>query len=137
MQRDQALALVLEHVQSKNLIKHMLAAEAIMRRLALHFGAEQESWGLAGRLHDIDYDKTKDNPAEHALLGAKLLEEEEIEPEITQAVLAHAETGPRLSAMDKALHATDPLTGLLLAGSPNSPGKKTESHRCRLCAKSL
>ncbi|NLJ79428.1 MAG: HDIG domain-containing protein [Firmicutes bacterium] len=124
MKRETALALVKEHVQTKNLIKHLLAAEVIMRHLARHLGEDEEEWGLAGLLHDIDYDQTKDNPKKHAVIGAKLLESEGVKPSIIQAVLAHAEKGPRQSLMDKALYATDPLTGLIVAAALIHPQKK-------------
>ncbi len=124
MEREAALALVKQHVKTKNLIKHMLAAEAIMYHLAHHLGEDEETWGLAGLLHDIDYEKTMDVPEEHALIGAKLLESEDVDPTIIQAVLAHADKGPRLSMMDKALYATDPLTGLLVAAALIHPKKK-------------
>jgi putative nucleotidyltransferase with HDIG domain len=124
VEREAALALVKQHVKTKNLIKHMLAAEAIMYHLAHHLGEDEETWGLAGLLHDIDYEKTMDVPEEHALIGAKLLESEDVDPTIIQAVLAHADKGPRLSMMDKALYATDPLTGLLVAAALIHPKKK-------------
>ena len=53
----------------------MLAAEAIMRHMAEHFGEYVDAWGLAGLLHDVDYDKTKDTPEQHGLLGAEMLRE--------------------------------------------------------------
>ncbi|NMB46372.1 MAG: HDIG domain-containing protein [Firmicutes bacterium] len=127
MEREEALALVKEHVKTKNLIKHMLAAEAIMRRLARHLGEDEEIWGLAGLLHDVDYEQTMDAPEKHAVIGAKLLESLQVDPAIVQAVLAHAEKGPRLSLMDKALYATDPLTGLLVAAALVHPDKKLGS----------
>lgn len=124
MDRETALNLVEENVKTKNLIKHLFAAEAIMRHLARHLGEDEKDWGLAGLLHDIDYDETKDNPKKHAVVGAKLLESKGVKPGIIQAVLAHAEKGPRLSLMDKALYATDPLTGLIVAAALIHPKKK-------------
>ena len=75
MDRDEALQLVKEKIKTKNLIKHCLAVEACMRALAEKFGEDQEKWGLAGLLHDIDYEETKDNPEKHSLVGAGILEE--------------------------------------------------------------
>ena len=57
MDRDAAWKLVRQHVKNKNLRKHMLATEAVARRLARHFNADEEQWGLVGLLHDIDYDR--------------------------------------------------------------------------------
>ena len=127
VEREAALALVKKHVKNKNLVKHMLAAEAIMRRLARHLGEDEELWGLAGLLHDVDYEETMDNPERHAVIGAELLRSLDVNPAIVQAVLAHAEKGPRTSLMDKALYATDPLTGLLVAAALIHPDKKLKS----------
>lgn len=127
MDRSEALSLVKENVKNKNLIKHMLAAEAIMRHLAEHFGEDVQTWGLAGLLHDVDYDKTKDDPEQHAVVGAKLLEEKGLPKEVVHAVLAHAEKAERVSLMDKVLYATDPLTGLIVAAALIHPDKKLSS----------
>jgi putative nucleotidyltransferase with HDIG domain len=57
MTREEALALVHEYTKNQNLIKHMLAVEAAMRAYARKFGQDEESWGLAGLLHDFDYER--------------------------------------------------------------------------------
>ena len=54
--RDEALELVKKYVKNDKLIKHMLAVEAIMRKLAEHLGENVELWGLTGLLHDLDYE---------------------------------------------------------------------------------
>lgn len=56
MTREEALALVHEYTKNQNLIKHMLAVEAAMRAYARRFGENEETWGLAGLLHDFDYE---------------------------------------------------------------------------------
>ncbi|NLJ84979.1 MAG: HDIG domain-containing protein [Firmicutes bacterium] len=127
MDRTEALELVKKHVKTENLIKHMLAAEAIMRRLALHFGEDVELWGLAGLVHDVDYEETASDPSRHAIIGAELLRSLDVDPAIVQAVLGHADKGPRLTMMDKALYATDPLTGLLVACALVHPDKQINS----------
>lgn len=127
MNRDEALKLVKKYVKTKNLVKHMLAAEAIMRRLARHFGEDEEMWGLAGLLHDVDYEKTVNEPDKHGLVGAEMLEEAGVDPVIIHAVMAHAEKAGRESLMDKALYATDPLTGLIVAAALIHPDKKLAS----------
>lgn len=127
MDRKQALKLVKERVSVQNLVKHMLAAEAIMRRLAQHFAQDEVKWSLAGLLHDIDYSETADSPERHGLVGAQLLEEMGVDPEIIHAVKAHADKAPRQSLMDKALYATDPLTGLIVASALIHPERKLAS----------
>lgn len=124
--REEAMELLKQQVKQKNLIKHCLAVEAVMGRLAKHFGENEEKWALAGLLHDIDYDETADDPARHSLIGAQFLEEQGLEAEIVYAVKVHNEAHglPRVSLMDKALYASDPLTGLIVASALIHPAKK-------------
>ncbi len=126
MKRDTALNLVQKHVKNRNLIKHMLAVEAIMRALAARLGRDIEQWGLAGLLHDIDYDKTADSPEQHSLLGANMLAEIGVDPAIVHAVKVHNEVHglPRESLLDKALYAADPLSGLIVAAALIHPDRK-------------
>ncbi|MBP7784389.1 MAG: HDIG domain-containing protein, partial [Firmicutes bacterium] len=74
MNRDEALDAVKTHVSNANLIKHMVAAEVCMRALAGRLGEDEQEWGLAGLLHDIDYDSAGADPARHSLVGAEMLE---------------------------------------------------------------
>ena len=126
MNREEALNLLQQKIQNQNLIKHCLAVEAIMRTLAQHFSENEERWGIAGLLHDIDYEETKNNPSQHSLLGAQLLEELGIEKEICQAVKVHNEAHGVLpkNLIEKALYVTDPLTGLIVASTLVLPSKK-------------
>lgn len=104
----------------------MLATEFVLEGLAEHLGEDKEKWGLAGLLHDIDYDQTVDEPQRHSLLGAKILEDQKIDPEIVYAVKVHNEAHglERKSPLDKALYSSDPLTGLIVAGALIHPDKK-------------
>jgi putative nucleotidyltransferase with HDIG domain len=115
-----------ENLTNKNLFNHSLAVEAVMRRLAGHFGEDVEKWGLAGLLHDIDYDRTKDSPDTHSIEGAEMLKALGLPEDIVYAVKVHNDRHglPRLSLLDKALFATDPLTGFIVAGALIRPEKK-------------
>lgn len=126
MEREEALSLLKGEVKTKNLIKHMLAVEAVMRRLAEELEQDEELWALAGLLHDLDYDETVDRPEQHGLLGARILEEKGLPAELVQAVKAHNEAlgVERRSLLDKALYASDPVTGLLVAAALIHPQKK-------------
>lgn len=125
MDRGEALALVRERVSSPNLVKHMLACEACMRHLARRFGEDEEVWGLAGLLHDLDYDLTKDDFERHGLLAAEMLSG--LVPEgVLGAIKAHAEKAPRDTLMAKALYAVDPLTGLIVASALMHPKRSIE-----------
>lgn len=126
MQREEALALLKKNLKNKNLFSHSLAVEAVMRRLAAHFREDVEKWGLAGLLHDIDYDRTRDDPDRHSMEGAGMLEEAGLPADLVYAVRVHNDRHglPRLSLMDRALFATDPMTGLIVAGALIRPEKK-------------
>jgi len=126
MTRQEALDLLKENIKNQNLVKHSLAVEAIMKDLARHFEQDEERWGLAGLLHDIDYEKTQNNPAQHSLVGAHFLEDLGIDKDICQAVKVHNEAHGVLpeTLMEKALYVTDPLTGLIVAATLVLPSKK-------------
>jgi len=126
MTREKALEILKENLTNKNLIKHCLAVEAIMVALAHHFNQDEEKWGLAGLLHDIDYEKIKDDLSQHSLLGAKMLENLGIEKDICQAVKVHNEAHGILpqTLMEKSLFTCDPLTGLIVAATLVLPSKK-------------
>ena len=126
MIREQAFNLLKENLQNQNLIKHCLAAEAIMKALALHFNEDVEKWGIAGILHDIDYEKVKNDLSQHSLMGAQILKDLGAQEDICQAVKVHNEAHgiePK-SLLDKALYVTDPLTGLIVAATLVLPSKK-------------
>lgn len=124
MDRCEALNLVRSHVKNKNLVKHMLATEAVMRRLAQHFGEDEELWGLTGLLHDLDYDQTVNDFPRHGLVTAEILEGLGIEEGIIDAIKAHPGHREAKTRLDKALYAVDPLTGLIVAATLMHPSKK-------------
>lgn len=128
MNREEALTYVKEYVKSENLINHMLSVEAIMRGLAKKLGQDEEKWALTGLLHDIDYEMTGNSPEEHSIVGAKMLEDKGLDPEIVYAVKVHNEIHglPRNTLLDKALFAADPLSGLITAVAYVIPSKKLE-----------
>lgn len=122
--REEGLAIVREHVKNENLVRHMLAVEAAMRFYAEKFGEDVETWGLAGLLHDFDYEihPTLDK---HPQAGAPILEERGVPEAVVGAVLSHANhTGvARETQMQKALYACDEITGLITATALVRPSK--------------
>jgi putative nucleotidyltransferase with HDIG domain len=123
LKREEALELLKTHLSNKNLINHCLACEAIMRRLARHFGQDEETWGLAGLLHDLDYDYTKDKPEEHGFRSVEILGDS-VSQEIKDAILAHCEKKVPETLMEKALYAVDPTSGFIVAAALIRPEKK-------------
>src|SRR5690554_5215569 len=128
MEREQALEELKGRVKNQNIIKHSLAVEAIMKELAFHFKEDIDKWGLAGLLHDIDYDKTADDPSKHSLVGADILEGLDIESSIVYAVKAHNDFHgiERKRKIDKALYCADPMAGMITACALVLPSKKLE-----------
>ena len=113
--RDDALALLDAWVESPGLKTHMLAVEAAVRHYARLRGADEERWGLAGLLHDLDWES---HPEEHPKRAVEELEGRGYPAEVTRAILAHRSdyTGVQPdSELDRVLVACDELTGLIVA----------------------
>jgi putative nucleotidyltransferase with HDIG domain len=124
MTREQALELLQQHLHNKNLVKHCLAVEAGMRDFAVHFGQEPESWGLAGLLHDLDYEYTVETPAEHTEKTAEMLAGYALPAEIIHAIKAHNTRVEPSSKMDLSLLTIDPASGFIIACALMHPDKK-------------
>ncbi|MBN1884991.1 MAG: HDIG domain-containing protein [Candidatus Krumholzibacteriota bacterium] len=125
MSREDGMALVRRHVTKKNLVKHALAVEAVLRSLARLFGEDEEVWGIAGLLHDLDYETTVDDPPRHGYVTREMLEGDDLPDEILQAIVAHVghEGVERKTLLDKAIYCTDPVTGLIVASALMHPSK--------------
>ncbi len=117
MTRGDAWTILTEHTSSPNLLKHMMAVEAVMRAYARRFGDDEETWGLAGLLHDLDYEQHPSQEAGHPFAGAMLLRERGVDEAVCRAILSHADYSgvPRVSRMEKTLYAADELAGFVIA----------------------
>jgi putative nucleotidyltransferase with HDIG domain len=112
--REEAYEIVTHYVKNKGLINHMLSVEAAMRYYANKFDADIDTWGLAGLLHDFDWE-IHPSLEEHPSAGAPILREKNVPEEIVHAILSHGEGVDRLSQLEKCLAAVDELTGLITA----------------------
>ena len=126
MDSEEAIESIEDNIKNRNLIKHILATEVIMRVLARRFGEDEEEWGLAGLIHDIDVELTEGDMANHSKLGADLAREMGASEAVVHAVLCHNEAHgvPCETKLDKALFCIDPLTGLITAAALVRPDKK-------------
>ncbi len=126
MERQEAWELVCEYTRNENLRKHMLAVEACMRAYARRYGEDENEWGLAGLLHDFDYEAYPNAP-EHPMKGSEILKEKGCPDALRRAILAHADyTGvPRDTLMARALFACDELAGFITACALVRPDKIT------------
>lgn len=129
--REEAFSLVNEKVKNRNLVRHMLATEAIMKALARQLGEDEIQWGLAGLLHDADIElaESKADPSRHGVIISRELAARGIDPDICGAIRAHNERSgePRDTKIKQAIYATDPLTGLVVASALVLPDKKLKS----------
>ena len=127
MNRNEALGLLEKHLSADNLKKHCLAAEAIMRRLAVELGEDAEAWGLAGLLHDIDFEETQHSPDRHALVAEGALRDAGVGEDVVDAIKHHnaEELGlERSTRFHHALAAAETITGLIVATALVYPDKK-------------
>ncbi|MEG6550011.1 HDIG domain-containing metalloprotein [Desulfocurvibacter africanus] len=119
LERQEALRLLNENTPEAHLIEHALASEAVMRGLARRLGREEDMWGLAGLLHDLDYSATKEDSARHGVTSADLLQGR-LPEEAVQAIRAHAwemnGVEPK-SDFDYALRCGETVTGLVSAAA--------------------
>ena len=122
--RTEAYTLVEQKIGVNNLLKHILAVEAGMRRLAEHFSEDVDYWGLTGLVHDLDYNETKNDPKRHTYLTREWLETYNLPEEMHYAIHAHPGHVPCQSRLDWALYATDPTTGFIVACALMHPTKK-------------
>ena len=88
---EKALELLHQYVKNEKMIFHCLASEAVLRGLALLLGEDEEKWGLAGFLHDLDVETTHAEPTVHGTQTEILLKEYEIDPDILDAIRMHNE----------------------------------------------
>ena len=141
--REDALALMHEYTASESLRKHMLAVEAAMRAYALKFGEDPDRWGLAGLIHDFDYERfpnaAHSATEEHPAHGVGVLRARGWPEDILQAILGHATycNVPRETRMAKALFAVDELTGLVTATALVKPTKSVHDVDARSVRKKM
>lgn len=125
MKREEALELLSKNVSNKNLIKHMLAVEAIMKGIAHAKGKDVEKYSMAGLCHDIDFEQTKDDMKKHGIVSAQMLEGK-LEEEILDCIRRHNEATGNKPETDfhRALIAADAASGLVISAALVMPSRK-------------
>lgn len=132
MNYQKAKDLLHEKMLNQNLRRHCYAVEAVMRALARYFKEDEELWGIAGLLHDADYEMTKNDTSKHVITVVSWLKDANVDEKIIQAVHAHGwkfvESCPEpQNQMDWSLYCCDELTGLIVAVALVRPDKKLSS----------
>lgn len=131
LSRDEAISIVNNYIKDEKLLKHSLAVEAIMRALARRLHKDEDIWGLTGLLHDIDHEYTQENPMEHGITTCKVLDGL-VPDEVLRAIKAHNYKYTQqipTNLLDKALIASDAVSGLIIATALVMPSKKLSEVR--------
>jgi len=144
MDREVAWTLLNEYTKNTALIQHGQCVEVAMRHYAKLFGEDESQWGIAGLLHDFDYERWPEPPS-HTLEGAKILRESGFDDEVIGAILSHVpwnlDEYPRDRPIRKALFAVDELSGFIYATALVRPeritGMKAKSITKKLKQKSF
>lgn len=130
MNRENALSLLDKYINNERMKYHSLASEAVMRALARRLGKDEDKWGLAGLLHDIDVELVNADLNVHGLEAEKILSEAGVDPEIVSAIKMHNEQASgkkRSTEFEHALAAGETITGLITATAMVYPDKKVAS----------
>ena len=142
MNREQAFNLMTGMLKSKNLQKHGLAVEAIMKALCNYLKQKhdgrglnveefnEEEWGIVGLLHDADYELIEKDPKKHTLVTEeKLREIGGVSERIINGIKAHHDgiKNSRDNLMESSVYAADELSGLITAVTLVRPDKKLAS----------
>ena len=144
MTRDEAYNLMTQMLKSKNLQKHGLAVEAIMRALCRYLQDrsdsqglalepeefDEEEWAIVGLLHDADYELVEKDPKRHTLVTEeKLRQLGGVSERIINGIKAHHDgiKESRDNLMESSVYAADELSGLITAAALVRPDKKLAS----------
>jgi putative nucleotidyltransferase with HDIG domain len=130
MTRLEAIKLLHQYIQSRNMLNHCYASEAVMRGIAKRLGRDEDKWGLAGLLHDLDVEKVNADMYVHGKETASILSELNVDPDIVDAIRMHNETSAgekRSKEFQHALAAGETITGLIVATTLVYPDKKLAS----------
>ena len=122
--REEAWNILREYNKDDHLINHALAVESVMRHFAVLYNEDQEKWGIAGLLHDLDYEKY---PDEHCKKVIEIMREKNLDEELIHSVVSHGyglvnDVKPE-SNLEKVLYTIDELTGLINATVIMRPSK--------------
>lgn len=122
--RAETLALLKTYNQSESLIRHALAVEGVMRYMARKYGEDEETWGVVGLIHDLDYEQF---PDQHCHKTEAILKENNWPDDLIRAVISHGwgictDVKPE-TRMEKVLFAIDELTGLVATSALVRPTK--------------
>lgn len=139
MTREEAYNLMTEMLKNKNLQKHGLAVEAIMRTLCNYLKEkhpelpaedfDENEWAIVGLLHDADYELVEKDPKRHTLVTEEKLRPLGVSERIINGIKSHHDgiKSGRDNLMESSVYAADELSGLITAAALVRPDKKLSS----------
>lgn len=137
--RQEAIELLDQHIKADNMRKHCLASEAVLRAVARRLGENEDEYGIAGLLHDIDVEITNADPKTHGPYAANILKDK-VSDEMLDAIVMHNEMATGLERTTKfqhALAAGETITGLITATTLVYPDKKIASIKTKSVTKRM
>jgi uncharacterized protein len=140
IKKEDAMALLSQYVKNDRMLYHCYATEAVMRALARRLGKDEEKWGIAGLLHDLDLELIDGNLTFHTHETAKILDRIGVDPEIIDAIKMHNEDAwgmKRNSLFHHALAAGETITGMIAATALVYPDKKLASVKAKSVTKRM
>jgi len=138
--KEDANALLRKYIKNERMLYHCYATEAVMKALARRLGKDEEKWGIAGLLHDLDLDMIDGNLTIHTHETARILDEIGLEPEIIDAIKMHNENAwgmRRNTVFHHALAAGETITGMIAATALVYPDKKLASVKAKSITKRM
>ncbi|MDD4351863.1 MAG: lysine--tRNA ligase [Candidatus Gracilibacteria bacterium] len=129
---QEALGLAKKYLTAQTSFLHSREAELVMRGLAKKLGQDEELWGIAGLLHDLDWDLVKGDDSQHCVKIKEIAKDTKLNPEFVDFLITHAYGAPcgdlgnkqRSQAAEHALAAAETITGLIFASALVQPDKK-------------
>ena len=140
MTREDSLELLKHYMKNDRMLSHSYATEAVMRALARTLGHDEEKWGMAGLLHDLDLELVNTDLSKHTKETEKILLDKGIDPEIIDAIKMHNEeawNAKRNSLFHHALAAGETITGMIVATALVYPDKKLSSVKAKSVTKRM
>src|SRR6056297_461886 len=112
MNKNEAIRELDNNLKEENLRRHCYAVGAIMRELALKLDKDVDEWEIAGIIHDLDYEMTKEDVEEHAKKTVEMLGDR-VDQDVKDAILAHNDQKILEKDIEIALYAADQISGLI------------------------
>lgn len=138
--RNYYFQLLNENIKNPKMIAHSLASEAVLRALAIKLGQDQDVWGIAGLMHDLDVEIIEGDSLKHGPVGAQILNLEGLPQDAVDAILMHNEKASlkeRTTLFQHALAAGETITGLIFAVALVYPDKKISSVKTKSVVKRM